>query len=136
MSAPGHDSSFSSQKERIAMAYGIVGRILIAGFACLAFAVPMQGATTIAWNPDTYLTMSNSAIPADCGDQLYYPRMCKAPNGHLLLFAQSGNSINGGCILMRRSIDGGWSFGPWTVIKRWGQRQWFEQNFNAQHANA
>jgi hypothetical protein len=118
------------------MSRGTFGRILIAGFAWFALAVPTRGATTIAWNDDTYLEIPNSTIPADCGTRLYYPRMCKAPNGNLLLFAQSGNDINGGCLLMCKSSDGGWSFGPWTVVKRWGQRQWFEQNFNAQHANA
>jgi hypothetical protein len=118
------------------MSFGTLGRILIAVFACFALAVSTRAATTIAWNTDTYHEFPNSTIPADCGTQLYYPRMCKAPNGNLLLFAQSGNGINGGCILMCKSSDGGWTFDAWTVIKRWGQRQWFEQNFNAQHANA
>lgn len=104
--------------------------------SAIILAGPGSEAATIAWNDDTYLEISNSTIPADCGTQLYYPRMVKCPNGNLVLFAQSGNGINGGCILSCRSFDGGWSFGPWNVVKRWGQRQWFEQTFNAQYANA
>lgn len=108
---------------------------VLAIFASVVLAFTVDAAT-INWNDDTYLEFSNATIPLGCGTRLYYPRMVKCPNGHLLLFAQSGNGINGGCILYCRSVDGGWTFSPWQILKQWGSRQWFDQTFNAQYANA
>jgi hypothetical protein len=98
---------------------------------------------SIRWNSSTFKEFSNANIPADCGIMLSYPRMVKCPNGDMLLFAQSGgtepgnpNNRNGGCTLSKRSKDGAGNFGPWEVVKRWGERDWNGRRINARYANA